>query len=283
MINKNYKSIFQTTDFSYKAADVVIFGAPFDGTTSFKPGTRFAPNAIRYDSYAIEYYSPYLDRELNDVRIYDSGDIDIPLGNTKKILDMFGKYQRKLLSDGKLPVCIGGEHLISLPLIHETYKKHPDLVVMHFDAHTDLRDEFFHEKLSHATVLRRAHDFLGDGRIYQYGIRSGDKSEFEWAKTHVKMNKFNCDSILKDVAEIGDKPVYVTIDLDIMDPSVFRGTGTPEPGGITFKEMLEAIYALKPLNVVAADIVELAPNYDSSGVSTAVAIKTLRELILTIG
>jgi agmatinase len=269
-------------DKSYEDADIVVFGSPFDGTTSFRPGTRFASQAMRVDSYGLETYSPYLDRDLEDYNICDAGDLEFPVGNTQKVLNIIEEYSNEVIKDGKKPMMIGGEHLVSLAAIKAVYQNYNDMILLHFDAHTDLREEFMGDKLSHATVIRGAWEFLGDNRIYQFGIRSGLKEEFEWAKSHTSLRKFDCQGLDKAVAEIGDRPVYITIDLDILDPSIFPGTGTPEAGGITFKELMDAIKEFTKLNIVAADLVELSPHYDHSGVSTAVACKVLRELILSM-
>ncbi|MDW0110624.1 agmatinase [Sporosarcina aquimarina] len=267
----------------YNDADLVLFGSPFDGTTSFRPGTRFAGQAIRPDSYGLETYSPYLDKDLEDARIFDGGDLELPFGNTERVLQQIGTYSHQVLADGKKFLMIGGEHLVSLPSIRAAYDAFPDLHVIHIDAHTDLREDYMGEPLSHASVIRRCHDFLGDDRIFQFGIRSGMKSEFEWAKTHTHLEKFTLNTLPEVVKSLKDVPVYVTIDLDVLDPGTFPGTGTPEPGGITYRELLDAIAELQKLtNIVAADVVELSPQYDPSGASTAVACKTIRELLLTL-
>ncbi len=271
-------------DKSFEESDVVIFGAPFDGTCSYRPGSRFAPNKIRIDSYGLETYSPYLDRDLEDYKIHDAGDIDLIFGNKYAVLDAIKEYASHIVNSNKKPLMIGGEHLVTLPVVTAMFEKHKDLVILHFDAHTDLRGDYMGEELSHATVIKQIWNFLGDDRIFQFGIRSGLKEEFAWAEKdgHTFINKFGYDK-LKDVVEkIKDKPVYVTIDLDILDPSIFPGTGTPEPGGISFQDMLNILKTLEGLNIVGADVVELAPDYDPSGVSTAVAAKIMRELMLIL-
>ena len=267
---------------NFEDGDVIIFGAPFDGTTSYRPGTRFAPSTIRPDSYGLETYSPYLDLDLEDYKISDIGDVDLPFGNPPKALAEINAVAKEILANNKKPLMIGGEHLVSLPVIEALYEKYPDLHIIHLDAHTDLREEYLGEKLSHASVLRRAWDLIGDGRIYQFGIRSGMKEEFEWAKSHTYLHPFDTDTLVETIEALKGKPVYFTLDLDVLDPSIFAGTGTPEPGGITMKELLEALKALKNVNLVGADVVELAPHYDASGVSTAVACKVIREIALLL-
>lgn len=281
-MDKNIKS-FLGFNSEYENAEIVSFGCPFDGTTSFRPGTRFAPDVIRMESYGLETYSPYLDRDLVEITAYDAGDLQFPFGNTEKVLGIIEDFTDRVVEDGKKVLMVGGEHLVSLPVIKSVHKKYKDLHVIHFDAHTDLRDFFKGEPLSHATVLKKVWDFLGDGKLFQYGIRSGDREEFYWAKEHTFLNKYDFTGLNYAVEKIGDKPVYLTIDLDVLDPSAFPGTGTPEPGGVTFKELMDALNTIKNLNIVGADIVELAPHYDHSGISNAVACKVLREVALIMG
>lgn len=271
---------FIGADASYEEAQAVIFGAPFDGTTSYRPGTRFGPPAIRMESDGIETYSPYLDRDLADIRVHDAGDLLFPFGNTAHTLNTIREMEDRLLADRKMPVMLGGEHLVTLPAVECVAARYPGLHVVHFDAHTDLRDEYLGESLSHATVIRRVWDILGDGRVHQMGIRSGEREEFAFARAHTDFHPFTCSAAAAIAADIGDAPVYVTIDLDVFDPSLFSGTGTPEAGGVFFNDLEKALLALRRLNVVAADICELSPHYDPTGVSTAVACKVLREVLL---
>lgn len=265
-------------------ADIILFGAPFDGTVSFRPGTRFGPAAMRPDSYGLEMYSPYLDDELSNYKTADIGDLVMPFGDKELALERIYGQVREILDAGKRPLMLGGEHLVTLGAVRAVAEKYPDLCIIHLDAHTDLRDEFFDVELSHATVLKKCHDILGDGRIFQFGIRSGDRAEFEWAAAgHTHLRKFDLVGLDDVCRQLKGKPVYITIDLDVLDPSVFPGTGTPEPGGITFKEMMWAYEQFCQLdNIVGADLVELAPDYDSSGISTAAACKCCRETILVM-
>lgn len=270
-------------DCEFDEAELIIFGAPFDSTTSFRPGTRFAADHIRLDSFGLETYSPYMDKDLADYKLTDIGNLELPFGNAAKAVDAIEETATEILEAGKIPFLIGGEHLVSLGTIRAAYKKHPNLKLIHFDAHTDLREQYMGEPLSHAAVIRRAWDFMGDGTIFQFGIRSGERWEFEWAKSHTHLEKFGYDTLKSVVESLGtEDPVYVTIDLDVFDPSIFSGTGTPEPGGIFFKDMIEILKTLAPLNIIGADVVELSPHYDQTGVSTATACKVIRELMLTI-
>ncbi|MGB4660802.1 MAG: agmatinase [Mobilitalea sp.] len=271
---------FIACDHTYAESDIVIFGAPFDGTTSYRPGTRFASAAIRNESYGIETYSPYLDKDLSDCTIFDAGDLEFCFGNTERVLNDIEEMTTKIFEDNKKPCMIGGEHLVTLGSVRAAAKKYPDLHILHFDAHTDLREDYLGEKLSHASVIKRCWEIVGDGKIYQYGIRSGEKEEFVWAKDHMFTQKFNLDHMDTAIKALQGKPVYLTIDLDVLDPGIFPGTGTPEAGGVTFMELLGALNKVFQLNIVAMDMNELSPVYDLSGASTALACKLLRELLL---
>lgn len=280
-MNKNIQT-FLACDASYEESDIVLFGAPFDGTTSFRPGTRFGPSAIRNESFGIETYSPYFDKDLGDYSIFDFGDLELPFGNTEKVLEVIRNFTETLLNDKKIPVMLGGEHLITLATVQALAKRYPDLHIIHFDAHTDLREEYLGEALSHSTVMRRIWDILGDGRIHQFGIRSGERHEFFFAKDHTDMHRFNLCGFDKVIEAVKDKPIYFSLDLDVLDPSIFCGTGTPEAGGVGFHELLNAILRLHELNLVGCDMNELSPHYDPSGTSTAVACKITREILLQI-
>lgn len=279
---KAHSETFFNLNNDYKAARAVIFGAPFDSTTSFRPGTRFASRVMRAESFGLESYSPYQDKDLADRPFFDSGDLELPFGSTKAALKDIEKRTARILADGKIPVMIGGEHLVTLGAATAALAGYPDLYFIHFDAHTDLRDEYLGETLSHASVVRRIWEKTGDGRIFQFGIRSGEKAEFEWAKSHTHLQKFDFTGLESVIEKLKGKPVYLTVDLDVLDSSVLPGTGTPEAGGVTFMQLLNALLAVCRLNIVACDINELAPVYDQSGASTAAALKVLRELLIGI-
>lgn len=279
-MNKNIHT-FIGCDNEYDKSTVVIFGAPFDGTTSYRPGTRFASAAMRNESTGIETYSPYQDKDLEDYNFFDSGDLEFGFGNPAKVVSKIKEHTAGILKDNKIPAMIGGEHLVTLGAVQAAAEKYNDLHIIHFDAHADLRDNYLGEKLSHATVLHRVWDIVGDNKIFQFGIRSGEKEEFEFAKNHTYMNKFDMKTLDEVTAKLQNKPVYITIDLDVLDSSVFPGTGTPEAGGITFKELMNAVMLFQNLeNIVAFDINELSPILDASGASTACACKVLREMLL---
>ena len=282
-MKKNVET-FLGCDSSYEDAIIVLFGAPFDSTTSFRPGARFGSSAIRHESFGLETYSPYQDKDLTDCAVFDSGDLELCFGSSEAALSDIKNRTAKILNDHKLPLMIGGEHLVTLGAVRAVLNKYPDLHIIHFDAHADLRDDYLGAKLSHACVIRRCHDLLGDNRIHQFCIRSGEKAEFEFAGKHTDMHPFHFEGLSELVRTLEESsvPVYFTIDLDCLDPSVFPGTGTPEAGGVTFMQLLSAILEVCRTNVVGADINELAPMLDQSGVSTATACKVMRELLLAL-
>ena len=283
MLQKNIET-FIGCDCAYEEAKIVLFGAPFDSTTSFRPGARFGSAAMRHESFGLETYSPYQDKDLTDYQVFDSGDLELCFGSAESALADIEKRSATILADGKLPLLIGGEHLVTLGSVRAVLEKYPDLHIIHFDAHADLRDDYLGANLSHACVIRRCHDLIGDGRIHQFCIRSGEREEFAFAKEHTDMHPFDFSGLdqLVDSLKATGTPVYFTIDLDCLDPSVFPGTGTPEAGGVTFMQLLGAMCKVCEANIVAADVNELAPMLDPTGVSTATACKVLRELLLAL-
>ena len=283
MLEKNVET-FIGCDAEYEDARLVIFGAPFDSTTSYRPGARFGSSAIRHESFGLETFSPYQDQELLDYPVFDSGDLELCFGSSQAALADIEERAHQIITDGKLPLMLGGEHLVTLGAVRAALKKWPNLHIIHFDAHADLRQEYLGVELSHACVLRRCHDLIGDGRIHQFCIRSGDKAEFEFAKEHTDMHRFTFDGLeeLVDSLKKSGTPIYLTIDLDCLDPSCFPGTGTPEAGGVSFTQLLAAMCKVAEANVVACDVNELAPMLDASGASTALACKVVRELMLAL-
>ena len=280
-MTKNIET-FIGCDADYEDASLVLLGAPFDSTTSYRPGTRYGSSAIRHESFGLETYSPYQDEDLTDYAVFDAGDLELCFGSAESALADIEATAKEILRDEKLPLLLGGEHLVTLGAFRAALEKYPDLHVIHFDAHTDLRDDYLGAKLSHACVIRRCHDLIGDGRIHQFCIRSGEREEFRFAKEHTDLHKFNFNGLQEAIKSIGNAPVYFTIDLDCLDPSAFPGTGTPEAGGVSFLELLEAIETVCKANVVAADVNELSPMLDASGASTALACKVVRELMLAL-
>ena len=270
---------------SFEEASIVLYGAPFDSTTSFRPGARFGPAAMRHESFGLETYSPYQDRDLMDISVFDSGDLELCFGSSEMALSDIQKRAEEILKSDKFPLLLGGEHLVTLGAVRAAAVKYPDLHIIHFDAHADLRDDYLGAKLSHACVLRRCWEVLEDGRITQFGIRSGDREEWRWGKEHVTTHPFIVDmEVLQEtLRKLEGKPVYFTLDLDVLDPSVFPGTGTPEPGGISFEELRRAVTQIcSAARIVGCDVNELSPALDASGASTAVACKIVREMLLAL-
>ena len=283
MLSPNVET-FIGCDADYEESNIVLFGAPFDSTTSYRPGTRFGPPVIRHESFGLETYSPYQDKVLTDYKIFDSGDLELCFGSAEAALSDIEARTATILEDGKLPLLIGGEHLVTLGAFRAVQQKYKDVHIIHFDAHCDLRDDYLGAKLSHACVLRRCHDIIGDGRIHQFFIRSGDRQEWRFAAAHTDMHRFSFDGLKEVCGRLAadQTPVYFTIDLDCLDPSGFPGTGTPEAGGATFMQLLEAILCVSACNIVGADVNELSPMLDASGASSALACKVVRELLLSL-
>ncbi len=269
---------------NYEESKAVLYGMPMDWTVSYRPGSRFGPNKIREVSIGLEEYSPYLDRELEDVKFFDAGDIPLPFGNPEKSLLEIETYVHTLLKDNKIPMGMGGEHLVSLPIMKAVASKYDDLAIIHFDAHTDLRENYEGEEYSHSTPIRKIADHIGPKNVYSFGIRSGMKEEFEWAKEQgMHLYKFEVLEPLKQVLPtLEGRPVYITIDMDVLDPAHAPGTGTVDAGGITSRELLASIHAIAAsgVNVVGFDLVELAPVYDHSDQTANTASKLIREMIL---
>ncbi|MFD2215168.1 agmatinase [Metabacillus endolithicus] len=277
-------NVFIKSHPSYEESEAVIYGMPMDWTVSYRPGSRFGPSRIREVSIGLEEYSPYLDKELEEVKYFDAGDIPLPFGNPQKSIEMIEEYIDKLLSDGKYPLGMGGEHLVSWPVMKAMYKKYPDLAIIHFDAHTDLRDDYEGEPLSHSTPIKKIADHIGPTNVYSFGIRSGMKEEFRWAKeVGMHISKFEVLEPLKEILPtLAGRPVYLTIDIDVLDPAHAPGTGTVDAGGITSKELLASIHEIanSDVRVVGSDLVEVAPIYDHSEQTANTASKIIREMIL---
>jgi agmatinase len=276
-------NVFICSSDDYENSKAVIYGMPMDFTVSFRPGSRFGPARIREVSIGLEEYSPYLDKDITDMTYFDAGDLLLPFGNAARSLDIIGEFVGKLLADDKFPIGLGGEHLVSWPIFQEVFKKYPDLAIIHFDAHADLRESYEGEPLSHSTPLRKAAGLIGGKNIYQFGIRSGSREEFQYARENINFHPFEVLEPLKKVLpELAGRPVYVTIDIDVLDPSAAPGTGTAEAGGITSKELLAAVHAIagSDVNVVGCDLVEVAPAYDPTEQTQIVAAKVIREMLL---
>ena len=261
---------------------VGLFGVPYDGTTSFRPGTRFGPAAIREVSQGLETYCPQLDLDLEDLAYADLGAVDIPFGAPEPVVNAVQRATTAVLNLGLNPLMLGGEHSISSGAVAAVANQHPDLVLVQLDAHADLREEWLGARHSHACAMRRCLEVLPSGDLLQLAIRSGTRDEFH--ELHSSGRRMNDVQALRDaMAPWTGRPVYLTVDLDWFDPAVLPGTGTPEPGGFLWRDFAAVVDVLRGHRLVAADVVELAPQLDSSGVSSVLAAKVTRSLILLMG
>lgn len=266
---------------SYDDAKVVILGLPMDSTVSFMSGTREGASSVRLVSRSMEEYSPKLDRELSELNFYDLGDLEMNLGNSEHSLAQIEETYDELIKDGKIPFAFGGEHLVTYPIIKSFAKKYEDLVVIHLDAHGDMRESFFGEELSHATVLRHSSKLLKPKHLYQVGIRSGPKEEFLLARKQNRFYPFRLEEALPDINEFAkDKPVYITLDIDVLDPAYAPGVGTAEPQGVTGRELFDFIYNLKLNHVVGIDVVEISPYHDPARITSVFGANLFREMAL---
>lgn len=277
-------NVFIGASNDFANAQAVIYGMPMDWTVSYRPGSRFGPARIRESSLVHEEYSHYLKRDLSDLVYFDAGDIPLPFGNPEKSVLAIGEFVRQLLDAGKFPLGLGGEHLVTWPVVKEVSRRYSDLAVIHIDAHADLRTDYEGEIYSHATPLRKVAEQIGGTNLYQFGIRSMTREEVAYTEeAGIHFYPFEVvDPLMKCLPELEGRPLYVTIDIDVIDPAHAPGTGTPEPGGITTREMLRAIHAIagSGAKVVGADLVEVAPVYDHSEQTPVLAAKLVREMLL---
>lgn len=261
----------------------VILGIPLDETTSFRPGTRFGPSAAREASMALEEYSLRQKRALIADNYYDAGDLVLPMGNVEKALSVIKAVADDVLANGQRFMAVGGEHLITYPLVQAMLEKYPDLSVIQLDAHADLRSRFTGTRFSHGTVMRRVIELLGPGRVYQLGIRSADEVELQETRGLSEVHFYKVFDPLRSILpRIGKRPLYLSIDIDVVDPAFAPGTGVPEPGGITSQELLDALSYIAGSNVVGADLVEVAPAYDGTGQTGLLAAAVVRESLLLL-
>jgi agmatinase len=271
---------FLSANASFEKSRLVILGCPYDGSASFRPGARFGPSAIRRASWGIETFSPYFQRDLSQCSIHDMGDLELPLGEKKASLDLIRKALRRILFEKKFPILLGGDHLITLPIVEEILRVYPRLHLLQIDAHADLREDYLGETHSHSTVMRRVVDHLGEGRLFQIGIRSGTEEEFKLAKKMKSIVSSDQGPLRSMLKRLRNQPVYITLDLDVIDPSLLPGVGAPEPGGFTFERFISLLKDLQSLHVIGFDMVELTPDYDPTQVSSLTASFLLREMIL---
>ncbi|MCL6477145.1 MAG: agmatinase [Peptococcaceae bacterium] len=272
---------FMGSSEDYESSSAVILGAPLDQTVSFRPGARHGPRQIRSVSEVLEEYSPRLDRDLADFVYSDLGDVAVVPGHVEESLERIAQCAGKVFLDGKLLVMLGGEHLVTLPAVQRAAQLYPELAVVQFDAHADLRERYLGMDLSHATVMRRIFELIGGARMFQFGIRSGTREEFALARSSVNFHSgIEIDDIVRTARRLKGKPVYITLDIDVFDPAYAPGTGTPEPGGCAPDQLFSALEAFADLNVIGFDLVEVCPPFDQSDRTAILAAKLVREAIL---
>ena len=290
MINKNLfdneSAIFMGAKRNPDNCSIGIFGVNYDGTCSYKSGARFGPNAIRQVSTCLETFCPRLGKDLEDFNYVDFGSLEINTNDSKSVIDSVKLATNYLMSRSLAPIMIGGEHSITRGAIEALVNKYPDLILIQLDAHADLRNSYMGNKHSHACTMQRCLDVLPKQKILQVGIRSGTKEEFKLMREKNQLVNFfpgeNTQELKKAFLPYANSPIYLTIDLDWFDPSLLPGTGTPEPGGFFWNDFEVILKTLKNFRIVASDIVELSPEIDSSGVSSIVAAKVLRSLIMSL-
>ena len=263
-----------------EGADIALFGVCWDGTSSFKAGSRFAGFAVREASFGLEEFSFYQQESLLEIPFTDLGDLFLPPGQKERMLESIASAAKEIRAQGLFPIAFGGEHLVALPLILAAFEEHPDMALIHFDAHADLRTCMWDDPLTHATIIGRAADRIGFQNLFQFGIRSGGADEWKLAQQHQTIRPFTVAAIREVLSSLGDRPIYITLDMDVLDPSIYPGTGTPEPGGIDYNTLMAGLKCFQGLNLVGMDCLELAPHYDPSGVSAITMAKTLRELVI---
>lgn len=268
-----------------ESARVVLLGCPFDETASFRRGARFGPDAVREASDCLETYSPHLDKDLGDAALCDLGDVDFATDDTQAALDSIRTEASQVFRAGKRPIFLGGEHLVSLPAVEAALGVYPGLAVFQWDAHADLREDYLGERLSHACVMRRVLELEGVGSLQQFGVRSGTHEEFEWMRANDTLRPLRPEAVSAALQETGDSAIYLTVDVDVVNPGEMPGTGSPEPGGPGLDALIECISILNDsgARIVCADVVELAPEWDPTGASAVAAAKLVRELALVMG
>ena len=282
----NDGAIFMGAQREIDQCRVSLLGVPYDGTCCFRPGARFGPSAIREDSYGIETYCPQLNLDLEDINFTDIGSLDVPLGDAKLTLDYIRDATDILLKKNLKPLIIGGEHSITSGVIKSLITNYPDLIMLQLDAHADLRDEWLGSKFSHACTMKRCLEILPSKKIFQIGIRSGTKSEFLEMNNSKRLIQHtlgkNAKSLEEALKSFKGRPIYLTFDLDWFDPSIMPGTGTPEPGGYFWGDFAAIIDVIKSHNLIGADVVELSPKLDNTGISSILAAKVIRSLIMLL-
>ena len=275
-------NIFAEANSDYKNAKYVICGVPFDSTSCFRRGSKDAPHEMRKNSYNFEKYNYFYDIDLEDVNIHDAGDLDVA-ENVDDTLNMISVHARKYMKDGKIPIMLGGEHSLTLPFVKACKEKYDDLAFVVLDAHMDMREEYEGEKNSHACISRHVFEDVTQ-KYVSIGIRSGAREEYEYVREN-NIRMFSAEDVFSMGIEkamnefrnhIGEH-VYLSIDMDAIDPAYAPALGTPEPYGLTPRDVRAVISCLAP-HIVGLDLVEIAPAYDSGG-TALLGAKLVRDFI----
>ena len=276
---------FLSAESGFESSCVVLLGCPFDDTASFRRGARLGPDAMREASDCLETYSPELDKDLGDTALCDLGDVDFATDDTQAVLDSIRTEASRVFRAEKRPIFLGGEHLVSLPAVEAALGVYPGLAAFQWDAHADLREDYLGERLSHACAMRRVLELAGVGPLHQFGVRSGTREEFEWMRANDTLRPLSPEAVSAALKETGDRPIYLTLDVDVVNPGEMPGTGSPEPGGPGLDALIECIRVLDDsgARIIGADVVELAPEWDPTGASAVAAAKLVRELALVLG
>lgn len=265
-------------------AAVVIYGIPFEGRVNQRKGAALGPGAIRRASDLLETYVPALGLDLADLALADAGDVFVPDAEPRAALTAIGRDLDGVLDPRQRWVFLGGDHTVTAPIVGAALRRHPDLRVVQFDAHPDLRREFLGESWNYASAMTRVLDHLPPERLYQVGLRTGDREEWlppRGTRVFPGWTVPVAEAAAQVAADVGPHPLYVTLDIDVLDPTVAPGTGSPEPGGIAVADLLAALRQLGTARIVGLDLVEVSPLWDPSGRTAVTAAAILREAILS--
>ncbi len=268
---------------SLSEAGIVVYGIPFEGRVNLRKGADGGPRDLRLASDSIETYSPVLRRDLEDLPLCDLGDCELPDGAPpREQLDTARADIASWWRPGLIPFMLGGDHTATVPVMEALFPSFPDLRVLQLDAHPDTREEFLGERFNYASAMARVMDVVGEDRVWQVGIRTGSREEWERERPHIFPSHavHPYDAVRRLLPELLGHPLYVTIDVDVLDPSEAPGTGSPEPGGLRVPELIEIVRLLSPCRVIGGDLVEVAHAWDPSGRTGIAASSVIREAML---
>jgi agmatinase len=269
---------------SLAEASIVLYGIPFEGRVNLRKGAAGGPRDLRLASDSIETYSPVLRRDLEDLALADIGDCELPDGvPPREQLDAARAEVAAWWRPGLRPFMLGGDHTATVPVIEALAPAFPDLRILQLDAHPDTREEFLGERFNYASAMARVMDVVPPDRVYQVGMRTGSREELERRRPHFyPAHEARPRAVVEGLlAKLGRHPLYVTIDVDVLDPSEAPGTGSPEPGGLRVPELIEIVRLLEDCQVIGGDLVEVAHAWDPTGRTGIAASWVIREALLT--